>query len=378
MSLTDKCLLIISSFFEPNVNHVIKELERRGVGWRRFNTESFPLLCQGRIQFSGNEERPHFRLTMNGKVIDSQDVGAVWYRRQSDPVLAESLRHEDRDFVRLECLGYLNTLYRCLDHCRWVNPWLEERLAGDKTRQLSIARSLGLAVPRTLVTNDPDAVREFFEQCAGRVIFKPLIGQVTGRPPDFSAQLHASFEGQFAFPPACGPEPSQQDRRVVFTQLLSQDKLDEIDALAACPAIFQEYVDKQVELRITIVGDELFTAAIYSQQHPETSVDFRRWALLPPEKDVKHTVFNLPSAIQARLLALMDRLGLVFGCVDIILTPAGEYVFLEVNPSGQWGWIEDKTGMPITSALVDLLIDWESKSKNQELKSKNQELNPDG
>jgi glutathione synthase/RimK-type ligase-like ATP-grasp enzyme len=64
----------------------------------------------------------------------------------------------------------------------------------------------------------------------------------------------------------------------------------------------------------------------------------------------------LPSAIQAKLLALMDRLGLVFGCVDIILTPAGEYVFLEVNPSGQWGWIEDKTGMPITSALVDLLL----------------------
>jgi glutathione synthase/RimK-type ligase-like ATP-grasp enzyme len=366
MSLTDKCLLIISSFFEPNVNHVIKELEKRGVGWRRFNTESFPLLCRGRIHFSGNDERPHFRLSMNGEVIDSHEVGAVWYRRQSDPVLAKSLRQEDRDFVRLECLGYLNTLYRCLDHCRWVNPWLSERLAGDKTKQLSIARSVGLAVPRTLVTNDPQAVRGFFQQCAGRVIFKPLIGQVTGRPPDFSTQLQASFEDQFAFPPACGLEPSQQDRRVVFTQLLSQDRLDEIDALAACPAIFQEYVDKQVELRITIVGAKLFAAAIHSQEYPETSVDFRRWALLPPEKDVKHAVFNLPSVVQTKLLALMDRLGLVFGCADLILTPAGEYVFLEVNPSGQWGWIEDKTGMPITSALVDLLIGGESNSKSQE------------
>jgi glutathione synthase/RimK-type ligase-like ATP-grasp enzyme len=179
---------------------------------------------------------------------------------------------------------------------------------------------------------------------------------VTGRPPDFSKQLRAAFDGQFAFPPAFGPDPAEKDRRVVFTQLLTRDKLDEIGALAACPAIFQQYVDKQVELRITMVGREVFAAAIYSQEHPETSVDFRRWALLPPEKDVKHTVFDLPSAVRDKLLALMNRLGLVFGCLDMILTPAGEYVFLEVNPSGQWGWIEDKTGMPITSALVNLLL----------------------
>ncbi|HEV2946102.1 MAG TPA: hypothetical protein VGX70_01925 [Gemmataceae bacterium] len=355
MSAADKCLLILSSLFEPNVNHIIRRLEERGVRWCRFNTETFPLLCQGRIEFFG-DDRPHFRLAMNGSLLESRDVGAVWYRRQSDPVLAEGLRDEDRDFARVECLGYLNSLYRCLDHCRWVNPWLPERLTADKTGQLVVAKSVGLSVPHTLVTNDPLAVRGFFERCAGRVIFKPLIGLVTGRPPDFSTQLRAAFEGQFSFPPSCEPEPAEKDRRVVFTQLLTRDKLDEIEALAACPAIFQQYVEKKVELRITIVGQEMFAAAIFSQEHPETSVDFRRWALLAPEKDMKHTVFDLPPAIRAKLLALMDRLGLVFGCVDMILTPDGEYVFLEVNPSGQWGWIEDKTGAPITSALVSLLL----------------------
>ena len=82
-------------------------------------------------------------------------------------------------------------------------------------------------------------------------------------------------------------DAAEKDHRVVFTQLLTRDRLHEIDSLAACPAIFQEYVDKQVELRITIVGQEVFAAAIYSQEYPETCVDFRRFALLPPEKDVK-------------------------------------------------------------------------------------------
>ncbi len=355
MSATDPCLLILSSLFEPNVNHVVRRLEECGVRWYRFNTESFPLLCQGQLRFFG-DDRPHFRLTVNGSLLDSRLVGTVWYRRQSDPVLPEGLPDEDREFARVECLGYLNSLYRCLNHCRWVNPWLAERLAADKTEQLVLAKSVGLAVPETLVTNDPQAVREFFDRCGGRVIFKPLVGLVTGRPPDFSAQLKAAFEDQFAFSPAFGPDPADKDRRVVFTQLLTRDKLEEIDSLAACPAIFQQYVDKEVELRITIVGQHVFAAAIHSQEHPETSVDFRRWALLAPEKDVKHTVFDLPPAVRAKLLALMDRLGLVFGCLDMILTPAGEYVFLEVNPSGQWGWIEHKTGMPITEALVDLLL----------------------
>jgi len=256
----------------------------------------------------------------------------------------------------VECLAYLNALYRCLDHCRWVNPWLPERLAADKTGQLVKAKSEGLAVPRTLVSNDPRAAHDFFEQWGGRVIFKPLLGLVTGRPPEYSAQLRASFDGQFAFPPDCKDPSSRRESRVVFTQLLTLDRLEELDSLAVCPAIFQEYVEKQVELRITIVGDQVFTAAIHSQEHPETQVDFRRLALMTNHESVKHTIFDLPIEIRSKLLSLMNKLGLVFGCVDMILTPRGEYVFLEVNPAGQWGWIEQMTGMPITEALVELLV----------------------
>jgi glutathione synthase/RimK-type ligase-like ATP-grasp enzyme len=355
MSATDKHLLIISSLFEPNVNGIIRCLDARGVRWFRFNTEAFPLLCQARLNFFEDGAR-HFELAINGSSIDSREIAAVWYRRQSEPVMARDLAEPDREFARLECFAYLKSLYHCLDHCRWVNSWLAEREAVDKSRQLAVARSVGLAIPRTLLTNDPQAVRAFLRRCGGRVVFKPLVGMITGRPPDYSAQLKASFEGKFAFPPACPEEPAERDCRVLFTQLLTRDKLEEIGALAACPAIFQEYVEKEVELRITIVGNELFTAAIHSQEHVETRVDFRHLAMMPASKAVKHTVVNLPAEVRSKLLALMSRMGLAFGCVDMILTPGGDYVFLEVNPSGQWGWIEHLTGMPITAALVELLL----------------------
>lgn len=354
MSSSEGRLLIVSSLFEPNVNHIVKHLDERGVRWFRFNTESFPLLCQARVQFF-DRETAYSQLTIDGCTIDSRDISTVWYRRQSEPLLAKGLGEKDKEFVRLECLGYFNALYRCLDHCRWVNSWVHERRASDKSTQLTVARSVGLMIPRTVVTNDPQAVHELMEECSGRVIFKPLIGLVTGRSPEYGAQLNAAFEGKFAFPPAC-EEATDKDRRVVFTQMLTIEKLDELGALPACPAIFQECIEKEVELRITIVGEELFTAAIHSQEHPETRVDFRRFALFPDYNTVRHSVFELPKDVSEKLLRLMRELGLRFGCVDMILTPRGEYVFLEVNPSGQWGWIEEMTGLPITRALVELLL----------------------
>jgi hypothetical protein len=356
MAAADKCLLIISSLFEPNVNRVIRCLDAEGVRWFRWNTETFPLLSSAQLHFA-DLGPPYFELTVDGNTLDSREVTAVWYRRQSEPVLARGLTESDREFARLECLATLRSLYECLDQCLWVNSWRAERDGGDKMMQLALARSVGLAIPRSLVTNSPDAVRRFMADCAGGVVFKPLVGMITGKPPDYSAQLRDSFDGKFAFPPACPDDAVPPDRRVLFTQLLTPDKMDQLDALAACPVVFQECVDKQVELRITIIGQEVFAAAIHSQEHPETRLDFRRLVLLPASRRVKHEVFDLPSDVRHQLLALMDQLGLVFGCVDMILTPAGDYVFLEVNPSGQWGWIEELTGLPITARLVARLLE---------------------
>jgi hypothetical protein len=102
---------------------------------------------------------------------------------------------------------------------------------------------------------------------------------------------------------------------------------------------------------VTIVGRELFSASIDSQSVPSAIVDWRQ----SETEDLPHSIHQLPQDIQAKCLAYMDALGLSFGALDLVLTPNNEYVFLEVNSSGQWVWIEDKLNLPISETIADWL-----------------------
>src|SRR5262249_28406868 len=116
------------------------------------------------------------------------------------------------------------------------------------------------------------------------------------------------------------------------------------------PVIFQQYIPAKVDLRITVVGERIFPACIYSQD-TEYKVDFRMTmdaARVEPAE--------LPSDVSAMLRALMGRVGLVYGAIDMRLTPDDEYVFLEVNPAGQWLFIEHRTGQPISEAMAELMV----------------------
>jgi glutathione synthase/RimK-type ligase-like ATP-grasp enzyme len=138
----------------------------------------------------------------------------------------------------------------------------------------------------------------------------------------------------------------------VFTQELTSDKLDLIEAIRWSPAIFQKRIDKKADIRVTVVGNRLFSCSIDSQSHPETETDFRMMnisGLLP------HAIVALPARLENDILSLMRNLGLTFGCLDFIQTRDDEFYFLEVNPAGQWLWIEQVTGAPISSAIAEEL-----------------------
>ena len=123
-----------------------------------------------------------------------------------------------------------------------------------------------------------------------------------------------------------------------------------LDHVRFAPVIFQEHVQAEIDLRVTIVGDLVFAAEIASGE-TAYRVDYRmtmdKAAMRPHE---------LPEALQAQLLAFMGELGLIYGAIDLRLTPTGDYVFLEVNPAGQWLFIEERTGLPITEAVAARLI----------------------
>ncbi len=348
-------VFIISQFYEPNVDAISAKLEKLDVPYFRLNTETIPLITNTNLYVGENELYAVFSL--NGTRMDTRDVTSVWRRRIGEFVFPDGTTQNERGFIRHECASMLHGAFESMN-CLWVNPFVSDYRANVKAYQFEVARKIGLSIPRTLITNDPEAVEEFAESMACPVLFKPVIGLTTGGPPDFSAEVEAAYEGQFHLTPAT-PEPRNPEAKAIFSQILTQEKRNGLKNLSGCPAIFQEYIEKRVEIRITIIGEDIFAAEIHSQEREDTKTDFRT-QLLSSQHDISgflhHAKHKLPDDICEKLLALMRELKIVFGCVDMILTPEGDYVFLEVNTAGQWQWVEHLTGMPITDSLVNLLV----------------------
>jgi glutathione synthase/RimK-type ligase-like ATP-grasp enzyme len=198
-------------------------------------------------------------------------------------------------------------------------------LAENKLRQLRLARAAGLQIPRTLVTNDPEQVRAFFREVGGAMVAKlatPL-----------SVNMDASSE-------------------FVYTSEVHEQDLADAESLRYSPMIFQERIPKARELRIAFVAGRLFVGALDASHSAAGRTDWRR---ATPE-ECTWVRDQVPDPVAGRLRALMDALGLIYGAIDIIRTPEGEHIFLEVNPAGEWGMLERDLGYPIGEAIAGALL----------------------
>jgi glutathione synthase/RimK-type ligase-like ATP-grasp enzyme len=142
---------------------------------------------------------------------------------------------------------------------------------------------------------------------------------------------------------------------VPYTHTVRRRDLANYQAVRFAPMIVQEQIPKRLELRITVVGTRVFAAEIHSQASRLTRDDWRREC----NGDLCFSYYAphaLPAAIEALCIRLVQTLRLCFGAIDMIVTPDGEYIFLEINPNGQWNWIQDLTGLPIAEAIAELLV----------------------
>jgi glutathione synthase/RimK-type ligase-like ATP-grasp enzyme len=131
-----------------------------------------------------------------------------------------------------------------------------------------------------------------------------------------------------------------------------KEHLDEIESARLSPTIYQALIPKRYDVRVTIVGEQVFAAAIDSQSDPAAALDWR----LTDNPALPHHTITLPDRLVRQLRHLMDSLGLTFGAIDLIQTPDGEFVFLEVNPSGQWLWLDSMLNLGISEAVATWLI----------------------
>lgn len=306
-------ILIVSEPHDAHaqaVTHALKHMGTRDV--RLLDLSNFPtrLSMTMRIGAAAGD----FALTFEDDArVPMSEVTAVWWRRPQMFVLPAGMTPAYRQFAMSEAATAFQGLWQA-SHALWVNDVVRDAAASHKPWQLELARRVGLHIPETLMTNDPEAARAFWASQPQGTVYKA-----------FSATHYAWRE----------------------TRLLRQDEWRLADAIRWAPVIFQAYVPATHDLRVTVVGQQLFAAAARTED-AEYPVDVRF-------NHVQYQPHPLPPEVERKLLAFMTKLGLEYGAIDLRLTPDGEYIFLEVNPAGQFLYIEHATGLPISLALASHL-----------------------
>jgi MvdC family ATP-grasp ribosomal peptide maturase len=321
----DVVLLLTHSGDFYTVDLVSQALARRGARPIRFNTDLFPSAVK--LSARAGDERAAQLHTEAGEQISADEVRAVWARKLCSPRLADDLDERYRLMCVGESAAALEGFLDALHEARWVNDLQRQRAAENKQRQLRLAARAGLRVPRTLVTNDPAAARQFFAETEGQTVAKLL------RPLTVSMDAGAQ-----AF---------------VYTNRVREEDLTGAETLRHSPMVFQELIPKERELRVAWVAGQAFAGALNASGTSRGQTD---WRLAAPG-ECSWEKAALPGEVSSGLQALMSELGLAFGAVDLIVTPAGEHVFLEVNPSGEWGMLERDLDLPIAEAIAEALLE---------------------
>ncbi|MBD2452291.1 MvdC family ATP-grasp ribosomal peptide maturase [Nostoc sp. FACHB-152] len=316
-------LLITHSGDYFTIDRVAAALLKRGVQPFRLDTDKFPMDAKLQAYFSNLEN--HHIVEYSDRTFDTRQVQAVWMRRIWEPHLSSELAPKFRAACTRESLAVLDGFWDSLRTARWVDNLQKIDAAENKMRQLRVAAEVGLVIPQTLITNDPKQAREFYQQVEGKMIAKLL------RP------LSYSMEGSSFF---------------MYTSAVKEEDLIDAESLRYCPMVFQEQIPKQQELRAVYVNGNLFVGALDASDYAASTQDWR----CAEQNACTWNTYQLPDDIIRRLDKFMSRFGLKFGAFDFIVTPDGEYVFLEINPTGEWGMLERDLNYPISDAIADALL----------------------
>jgi len=322
--MRDVVLLLTHSGDFYTIDLVEQALARRGVRPVRFNTDLFP--SQVKLSARAGDQRAALLFTETENETSVEEVRAVWARKIWSPRMSDDLDERYRSMCVSESAAALEGFLDALHNVLWVNDLDQQRNAENKQRQLRLAARAGLRVPRTLVTNHAAAARQFFAETEGETVAKLL------RPLAVSMNADTPF---------------------VYTNRVREEDLAGAEALRHSPMVFQELIPKAYELRVACVAGKAFAGALDATGTSRGHTDWRRAA---PE-ECRWQKAQVPQEVANSLQALMSELGLVFGAVDLICTPAGEHVFLEVNPGGEWGMLERDLGLPISEAIAAALLE---------------------
>ena len=318
-------LIVTYSDDDEGIHYVTEALQRKGTNVYRFNTNYYPTQIQLASHYINNTEQ--VKIISEDVIHDFAKFYAVWYRRI---LIGQEIPDDMADEYKIPAIEESKSTFQGTLASWGIGKFVLDavadiRRADNKQLQLKVANRLGLHIPATLITNSAAEVRDFAQ--------------------NFSAVVSKM---QYAFSIYDGDD----DEYRVYSQKWLPEELQEMAGLEFSPMIFQEYVEKDCEFRVIIVGEQIFCGKIPSQQSEDGQADWRKDANLIDEIEV----YELPASVKLKLLHLMDYFRLNYGAIDLIKTPEGKYVFLEINPVGEFSWLDKALGHKISEAIANVLL----------------------
>lgn len=343
----DKRILIVTKLNDEHAHLVATGLDLMGVRSDTFRFGMMPMYESHTLELDGS-----IMFRVNNDIIFGEDVSydRIWLRRiGGSSIKLMNIQENDKRYVYDVMNAYRTSLFALINRLSadrpdiMINGYWAKLAAESKMLQLWQARRAGLTVPETIQSNDVSAIRTFQEKHSGKIICKAII-----------------------------PQMWQSERRLAFAYTAILPNVDSIppEAISLHPAIYQPYVDKLFEIRIVIFGGKQFGIKIDSQDDQLSVVDWRAKRLIRNNNEN----YRLPEDIFNKCINLMRSLDISYGAFDFIVSPNGDYIFLEVNEAGQFLFIEDcGPNDKIAHAFCHFLIhgtlqDWSEKNVTFTLK----------
>lgn len=321
----NKSILIASARVDESTYKPVGEiLERSGYTVVIYQTDR---VLSGEDQYTLNLTGDgELSIDYNGASILPERVSAAWYRK----VGSFGLPYEEPQVAKQL---YINNEVRHLHDMVWSlypeDIWLSspENLAraDRKLRQTLVAREVGFSIPQTVISSDWDTISTTLLQTdSSRMVIKMLRGVIS----------------------------DDNQLKAMYTHVADRQKAEDLKGYTyPFPAFYQPYIEKAREWRVTVVGEQVFSAAIYTDEQAKDD-----WRRLQTTSAVQFRQEKLPEKAEERCIRYLDSMSLKFGAFDFIEKPDGEIVFLECNPNGQYGWLEEGLGLPISEAVASELM----------------------
>lgn len=307
--------LFLTNRDDVSIEYLIAKYREHSDAYLRINSEDLDLL-----NFEIDPAGFSFCLA-NGKEHDLSTVKSVVFKRvptkYNNPV-----GDENSAYLNNERKHFFEGLYLTFEHAKWVNPMFATHIAERKIYQLNVAAQLGLQIPKSIVTNNLEKAIGFLNS-QPKAIIKPI-----------SNGLQVLKDKVYS---------------IYTTEVTSEDFRNlNLANTFSTPVFLQERIENSYDIRVTIVGSNVFAVRISKES---MEVDWRK-----PDIVKHYEIAKLPEALVEKLLRLNTKFGMVYSAIDLIQNPAGDFIFLEINPVGEWAWLEQELNLNISEMFIKELL----------------------